>query len=153
MVKFIQFAVGVLVGFAVALACNSVADSSVAISAPLVQARYEQGVALTVTERVARKYDMHLTLISSQDTNERGHLSANGIVSVQRVVNVSRVELGLGPAVWHHVSAINGCRMGYHLSAAVHASPRVLVRWDHFSNADTCPPNTGHDLIGLEYRF
>lgn len=149
----ICFLSGFLIGIGIALALNSRADSSLALSAPLVQAQYEQGVALTAKERFADKYDAHLTLISSQKTAERGHLSANGIVSAQRVVKLAHVELGLGPAVWHHTSTINGCRMGYHLSAAYLTTPRVVIRWNHFSNAGTCPPNTGQDMVGIEYRF
>jgi len=153
MKRFIYLGIGFALGLGIGLTCLSKADSSLAISAPLVQGQYEQGIAVAAAERFADNYDVQLLLISSQKTAERGHLSANGIVSAQRVVKLAHVELGIGPAVWHHTSTINGCRMGYHLSAAVVTSPRVVIRWDHFSNAGTCPPNTGQDLVGVEYRF
>lgn len=127
---------------------------------PTFTSEFNGGAGLTYSQRVMPKLDLGVSLISSQEWDDgRVSIGNNGNVWLafvaERPASWRYVphELTIGPSVWIKTqSPINGCVLGYTLGFKYRFGDWG-VGWRHWSNAGTCKPNRGQDLLVFSRRF
>lgn len=122
---------------------------------------FNGGYSLTVMERVLdNKIDLGVTLISEQDyAKENLKLKNNGNVWASFIATkpenwtpLMPTEVSIGAAYWIETSRFIGCRLGYQLGIKYRfGDASIGVR--HWSNAGSCRPNRGQDLLTIGWRF
>lgn len=126
---------------------------------PTYTGEFNGGFGIIFSERFADKYDVGITLISEQSW-EQVNIGNNGNVWAAYVAKrpesfwkVLPSEFALGPSVWiKNQSPINGCTLGYMLNLKWRIK-NFSVGVRHWSNAGSCRPNRGQDLLTFGYRF
>lgn len=127
---------------------------------PTFTGEFNGGYGLVLTERfLDNKLDFGVALIGEQEW-EDVRVENNGNVFVSFVAtkpehwwNVLPTEVHAGATHWIKAQApINGCKQGYLLGLKWRINDwSIGVR--HWSNAGTCKPNRGQDLLTFGYRF
>lgn len=129
---------------------------------PTYTGEFNKGAAIAVSERLAGHWDVGFGLVSAQTWDEgtdsvgnNGHVWASYVVKrPEKFWKVFPSELGIGPNVWFKDNPpINGCQFGYMLNLKYRFGDRVSVGWRHMSNAGTCRPNRGQDMLMIGWRF
>lgn len=122
---------------------------------------FNKGAALAFSERLGGRWDVGLGLVSAQtwddgvDTAENnGHVwGAFVIERPERWYPIFPSELSLGINYWFKENPpINGCQEGYMLGLKYRFKD-FSIGWRHMSNAGTCRPNRGQDLLMFGWRF
>lgn len=125
---------------------------------PTYTGGFNGGVGLTFSERFSA-IDVGVSLISDQQWDGVS-VSNNGNVWAAYVARrpatwwpILPSELSLGPSVWIKTQdPIAGCVLGYMLSLKYRIGQGSIgVR--HWSNAGTCKPNRGQDLLTFGWAF
>ena len=126
---------------------------------PTYTSEFNGGFGITFSERFSGKYDLGLSLISDQSWNNvnvgnNGNFWAAYVVPrPERWWYVLPSELVLGANYWIKTEApITGCNVGYILGLKYRFDD-FSVGWRHWSNAGSCKPNLGQDLLTFGYRF
>jgi hypothetical protein len=132
-------------------ACEAEAETIVEGGVSIVSLETE-GYALGITERFAGKYDIGVNLIGEQTTHGE-KIDNNFIVHADRVVTWQNLELNLGLAYWQNENRLSGCDTGFSMGGAVNLSESLAIRYRHFSNAGTCSPNVGQDMLLVSWKF
>lgn len=120
---------------------------------------FNGGVGMVFTERFKGKYDIGLALIGEQEWETKwGPVSVepNGNVFAQRIVKTpaGRFEAGLGAGYWIKApTRITGCNLAFTMSLRWNITQRIPLTVRHWSNAGSCPPNRGQDLLSIGWRF
>jgi hypothetical protein len=122
------------------------------------------GHAYILTER-ERKWDFSLgwiskqnALLTSPDVLPRSvrtwyDIRQNMFISAQRVVHFHDFEVGVGPAYFNNISRVSGSHFMVGFMLGYNINYHLFVRFRHYSNAGTKPPNLGQDMITIGYRF
>lgn len=122
---------------------------------------FNGGFALTINERIFNdKIDVGVTLFSEQNWKDV-HVGNNGAFWAAFVAQkpeqwwkVLPSEVSIGASSWIKTqSPINGCLLGYTLGLKWRFGDHASVGIRHWSNAGTCPPNRGQDLLNIGWRF
>lgn len=122
---------------------------------------FNGGVALSISERLFdNKMDIGVSLISEQEW-ENVSIGNNGNVWAAFIATkpdnwwmVLPTEVSIGPSAWIKTqSPINGCILGYMLGLKWRLGDHSSVGIRHWSNAGTCKPNRGQDLLTFGWRF
>ena len=127
---------------------------------PTYTSTFNGGFVITLTERFAGKYDIGMTLFSEQSW-ENVRVGNNGnfwaalvIPKPDKFWRWLPSEMAIGPAAWiKNQSPINGCTLGYMLNLKYRFGDNFSIGWRHWSNAGTCTPNRGQDLLAFGWRF
>jgi len=126
---------------------------------PTFTGEFNGGFGVTFSERFAGKYDLGLSLISDQSweavqVGNNGNFWAAYVVQrPEKFWKVLPSELALGANYWIKTqSPINGCHVGYILGLKYRFDD-FSVGWRHWSNAGSCRPNRGQDLLTFGWRF
>lgn len=128
---------------------------------PTYTSGFNGGVGLSVIERVADgKIDLGVTLLGEQSW-ENVNVSNNGNVWAAYVAEKPETwvaalpsEVHIGATYWFKAeSPISGCQNGYLLGLKWRLGEQFSVGIRHWSNAGTCPPNRGQDLLTFGWRF
>ena len=138
---------------------SSNADAAEVEVGPTYTDTFNGGFGITFSERFSGKYDVGLSLISDQ-TWKNVSVSNNGNFWAAYVVQrpdkwwyVLPSELTLGGNYWIKPQApIAGCHLGYILGLKYRFDD-FSVGWRHWSNAGSCKPNRGQDILTFGYRF
>ena len=147
------YVIGVfLLGFLGLRACEAQAAETIVEGEIAIVSLESEGYTLGITERFAGKYDIGVNLIGEQTTHGE-KVDNNFIVHADRVVTWKSVELNLGLAYWQDKNRLNGCHGGFSLGGAFNLNEKLAVRWRHFSNAGTCSPNVGQDMLLVAWKF
>lgn len=126
---------------------------------PTFTGEFNGGTALLVNYRVFDNVDAGFGLISSQEWDDVS-IGNNGVYYLNLIAEkpagwwrVLPDEMGLGPSGWIKEQApINGCHLGFNMALKWRFGDfGVGVR--HWSNAGTCKPNRGQDVLTFSYRF
>ena len=126
---------------------------------PTYTGEFNGGFGVVFSERFAGKYDVGISLISAQQW-ENVDIGNNGNVWAAYVAKrpdnwwvFLPNEFSLGPSAWIKTqSPINGCILGYHLGLKYRIGDASIgIR--HWSNAGSCRPNRGQDLLTVGWRF
>jgi hypothetical protein len=127
---------------------------------PTYTGEFNGGFGVMFSERFAGKYDVGITLISEQDweavhaTNNGNFWAAYVAKRPDRFWKFLPSEFSLGPSAWIKTqSPINGCILGYHLGLKYRFGDHVSVGVRHWSNAGSCKPNRGQDLLTVGWTF
>ncbi len=128
------------------------------VGAGMTSAEFSDSTGIIFSERFNDKWQVDLVLIGEQAGNFKEgttQIRNNFSIGVSRIVmsRHKRFELGLGVAKWQNTSRIFGCDMTFHLNLAWNIQRRWALTWDHWSNAGTCTPNSGQELISIRYKF
>lgn len=120
---------------------------------PTYTSEFNGGAGLIYTERFKGKWDIGIALIGEQDW--KGQTTGNnGNVFGQRIVKYRKIELGLGAAYWITTDdRIIGCNLGFTMMTRWNITDRLSATIRHWSNAGTCKPNRGQDLLTIGWRF
>lgn len=126
---------------------------------PTYTGEFNGGYALIFTERFSKRYELGLSVISDQSWddvevgNNGNFWAAYVITRPENFWPVLPSEILLGANYWIKTeSPITGCHVGYILGAKYRFSD-FSVGWRHWSNAGSCKPNTGQDLLTFGWRF
>lgn len=142
-----------LIAFFLMRSCEAEASEGTIEIGPTFTSQLNGGVGLVYTERLAGKWDVGVMLTTPQQWEAVPTVKTNGGLFVQRVVKYKAFEMGLGAAGWINTSRIVGCHMGFALSVRYNISPRIPLTIRHWSNAGSCDPNRGQDLLTIGWRF
>lgn len=96
-------------------------------------------------------YTFGVTLIGESDYGDR-HQRGQIAWRAQLVDGFGKFDLGLGAAYLQNEDIYNSCHLEFSLSAAYRFKWGTL-EYLHFSNAGTCMPNVGRDLLFWAHRF
>lgn len=115
------------------------------------------GAVIAYNERLAGKWDIGIFVVSDQTFKKPEgniHMGVNAAIHGQRIVNWKSFEMGLGAAYWQNTNRLLGCHLTFSLSVRQYfANKRFAVSARHFSNAGSCAPNSGQDMILFGWRF
>lgn len=145
----------------IAYAVFSGAEAGEIEGGPTYTGEFNGGAFLSVSERLGEHWDVGFGLISAQTWDEgtdkvgnNGHVWAAYVVErPENWVPVLPSELSIGPNFWFKDNPpINGCQFGYRLGLKYRFGD-FSIGVAHMSNAGTCPPNRGQDLLTFGYRF
>jgi hypothetical protein len=122
---------------------------------------FNGGYGITIIERVFDgKMDIGVALISDQQW-ENVSVSNNGNFFLSYVATrpenwwiVLPTEVHIGASHWIKTqSPINGCHLGYLLGLKWRVTDHASIGIRHWSNAGTCRPNRGQDILTFGWRF
>jgi hypothetical protein len=146
----------VLFVFVIWKVSDAEAETVIGVGAPIVSGNYTDSISLTIAERWDDKWQIDLTIVGEQDVNFSDgmhHLGNNFSIGVQRIVRYRQLEVGVGVSKWQNTNRAFGCDFTLHPSVAWRRSERWAIAYDHWSNAGTCAPNSGLDMIGIRVYF
>lgn len=144
-----------VLGFFTLRGCEAEASEGRVELGPTYTGEFNGGFGLIYTERFKGKWDIGIALLGEQkwDGITTGN---NGNVFGQRIVKSpkERFEMGIGAAYWINTDRnLIGCHLGFTLSARWNITDRIPLTLRHWSNAGTCRPNRGQDLLTIGWRF
>lgn len=132
---------------------------------PTYTGEFNGGVALSLSKRFHRNFDVGITMVSAQEW-EQVDIGNNGAAWMRFVAHrpenwtpLLPAEVYIGANYWFkEQSPINGCKEGFLLGLAWDVSlgsfwPNV-IGVDHRSNGGVCNgANRGQDMLMLGWRF
>lgn len=157
--KTVYMIVGFIAIFVSYLYFTSDTDAAEMEIGPTFTDEFNGGFALTFSERFSDKYELGLSVISDQNwdniqVGNNGNFWAAYVVT--RPDNFWKIlpsEFLLGANYWIKTeSPITGCHVGYILGTKYRFND-FSVGWRHWSNAGSCKPNRGQDLLTFGWRF
>ena len=159
--KAVYFIVAFLLLF-IAYNAFSAAEAGELHLGPTYTGEFNGGASLAFSERLGDKFDVGVMLVSAQTWDEgTDKVGNNGMLYGQYIVKrpenwvpVLPSEMGLGMNYWVRANPpINGCELGFNMSLKYRFGEHFGVGWWHSSNAGTCRPNRGQDILFLSWRF
>lgn len=158
--KGVVFAILAVLGLFFLYAVYNKADAAEAELGPTFTGEFNGGLGLSYMERVHPKIDVGVTLISDQDWNDRvTHNNGNVWAAFvqERPDGWTRwlpSEMSIGAAAWINTDdRLIGCHLGYQLGVKYRFTKALSVGIRHWSNAGTCKPNRGQDVLTFGWRF
>lgn len=133
------------------------ADVRAEIGPAIASGEYTNGGVLRLSQDFG-KFNIGLGYISEQDIEDRSGrvfpTKPNLYLDVVRTVDIyKKWRGGVGVAFFNNTNRALGCRTTATLAIGYEFSDRVGMYLRHYSNAGSCTPNMGQDLLTIQYRF
>lgn len=151
--------VGILLVIGLFVAYESCSATELEVG-PTFTGEFNGGLGLVLMERVHPNIDVGIALISDQEwdgVQAANNGNAFAAFVAERPDGFWRAlpdEMHIGASMWIKDNPpINGCRQGYLLGLKYRLGDNFSVGVRHWSNAGTCKPNRGQDLLTFGWRF
>lgn len=133
------------------------ADVRAEVGPAIASGEFTSGAVLRLSQDFG-KFNIGLGYISEQNIVDRSNRTfatrPNLYVDIVRTVDIyGKWRGGVGIAFFNNTNRALGCNANATLMIGYEFSDRVGVFLRHYSNAGSCVPNMGQDLLTAQYRF
>ena len=117
-----------------------------------------QGVSVLITHRIDRRFEVGAIYTSRQQFEDPEWNCRNcastvpsnyAVRAAVMLYDSSRWELGGGVAYWARTNEMFGQRQTFELTAGYKLTPRTVLRFRHYSNANQTIPNYGLNIVSV----
>ena len=134
------------------------AEVTVELGPTFLSGEYSKSAALAIHETINDKWRVGMGVTGTQRVKDRAgdvyHPRANLFVHGQRIVRITQnTRFGIGVAYFNAKTRWNGSNFLASLSIEYRFNPNWDVKYRHFSNAGSAPPNMGQDIFLIGYTF